>query len=146
METIHDLSELLSVEHPELARAVDKIVFEISGLNYGVISDEQNSFGRHFLTRQVMKRATARRVDHVEFFMAFFPVDLRAAFLIKISIKFQTLGESWLKAHHAFADHTTSLQADREQVEYLHSLFMQWIDDNLPLVMDGTYQSKGGWF
>ena len=73
METIHDLSELLSVEHPELARAVDKVVFEISGLNYGVISDEQNSFGRYFLTRQVMKRATAKRVDHVEFFMAFFP-------------------------------------------------------------------------
>ncbi len=146
METVDELSELLSIEHPELALAVDKAISDISGFNYGVVTTEQNSIGRAILTSSVMKRANEKRIDNVEFYMSFFPLDLRAAFLIKISMKFSTLRDNWLKVHNAFADHTTTLKDDLDQVIYLHALFMEWIDDNLPEVMAGTYESRGGWF
>ena len=146
MDTIQELSAQLSTEHPELCRAVEKVASEITELYYGAQSIEYNSNGRPFLSREVMKRANSKRIDHVEFFLAFFTPDLRAAFLIKLALKFKNLSGVWYNIHNSFSDKASSEESDREQVEFLHALFIQWIDENLPKVMEGSYQSRGNWF
>ncbi len=146
MDTIGELSDQLSLEHPELDEAVSKIFKEISDLYYGVNTHLTNKNGRPFLSRDVMKAANLKRIDHTEFFMAYFKPELRAAFLIKLSMEFRKMQEVWYYQHHSKADTLFSADSDKGQITYLNHLFTKWIDDALPLVMEDKYQCMGGWF
>ncbi len=144
MHTLNQLSEQISVQHPNLAASVDKVYGTISNLYYGIEGDRYPE--RKVLSLREMLKGGIKRVDHIEFYLAFFPEDLRAAFLIKLAMKFKGLDEQWLQTHRSLAATGDSPVEDRQQIDFLYGLFISWIDDNLPLVMNGSYVSRGGWF